>query len=484
MLPLNRVVTDENFLSMWRYKTGLLLLLFEGMLLAWPVTAPASPDPFATERYLAKGTLDRSSDNAVCHADRILKPLVLADVVDMALCNNPQTRAQWASARAQAAQLGASMSSYLPTLDGAVSASTSRTSAAGTSASTNQKSMSVTASYLLYDFGGREASVENAQQLLIAANAARDETLQSIFLSAVQTYYTLLSARASMQAYEVAEVAAEKNLNAAQARSEAGTATLADRLQAQTAMSQAKLNRIRAAGDAAIAQGTLANIMGFDAAHSFELALPVQEAGANTVAEQDSRIEQNIGKLIADARQKRPELLGAEAEIKAAEAQLAASRAAGLPTISVNGSLGQSRTTDTAHSRSIGISLSVPLFTGFKNTYQTKSVQAQLEGKMANRDRIANQIALEVWKAYQALLTSSQALQAANDLLASAEQSEKAISGRYQAGLGNILDVLTAQSALASARQQQVSALYNFKASKFVLAQSIGQLDLTLVQNE
>ena len=86
----------------------------------------------------------------------------------------------------------------------------------------------------------------------------------------------------------------------------------------------------------------------------------------------------------------------------------------------------------------------------------------------------------DVWKAYQTLLTNSQALRAADDLLSSAEQSEKVASGRYQAGLGNILDVLTAQSALANARQQRVTALYNFQASRFALAQAMGQLDLTL----
>ncbi|MDO8413382.1 MAG: TolC family protein [Gallionellaceae bacterium] len=410
-----------------------------------------------------------------------MNPLTLADVVDLTLCNNPQTRAQWASARAQAAQLGVSMSSYLPTFTGQLADSHSRSSSAGTTTSSAQRSASVTASYLLYDFGGRAAGVENAQQLLIAANAARDGVLQGTFLSAVQAYYTLLSVRASVQAYQVAETAAEKSLNAAQARSDAGTATLADRLQARTAWSQAKLNRIRAAGEAANAQGTLANIMGLAAAQPFELVTPTDEA----VAEQDLKIEQNIGKLIADARQKRPELLAAEAQIKAAEAQLAAANASGLPSISLNGALGLSKASDMSNavrSQSIGISLSVPLFTGFKNNYQSRVAQAQLEGKVADRDRIANQIALDVWKAYQALLTNSQALVAANDLLASADQSEKTISGRYQAGLGNILDVLTAQSALASARQQQVSALYDFKASKFVLAQAIGQLDLTMVQ--
>ena len=58
-----------------------------------------------------------------------------------------------------------------------------------------------------------------------------------------------------------------------------------------------------------------------------------------------------------------------------------------------------------------------------------------MEGKVAARDLLANQIALDVWKAYQTLLTNSQALIAANDLVASAEQSERMTLGRYKAGV-------------------------------------------------
>lgn len=465
---------------MWRYYTGLAVALFECVLLAWPSSALGSFDLFATKQYVASGPFAASSDPAMCQKDKIRSQLTLADVVDLALCNNPQTRSLWASSRVQAAQLGSSISAYLPTLSGPISYLNSRTTVGGKTTGASLKNASVSVNYLLYDFGGREADVENSKQLLVAANATRDETLQGVFLTAVQSYYTLLSARASVQSYQIAEVTASKSLDAAQARYQAGTATQADRLQAQTALSQTVLNRIRAEGDAANAQGTLANIMGFDASQPFELA-PVLEPGPDSVA------EQGIGKLIADARQNRPDLAAAEAQIKAAEAQLASSRAAGLPTFTLNGGLSHSEFTDatgiasTTHSNSLGVSVNVPWFSGFRDTYRNRAAQAQLEGKVAERDRLANQIALEVWTAYQALLTNSQALRAADDLVASADQSEKMALGRYKAGVGSILDALTAQSTLASARQQRVAALYNLQANKFALAQAIGQLDLTLV---
>lgn len=430
-------------------------------------------DPFATEDLIKHGPLDQAADVNHCAKEKIHSPLTLADVIDLALCNNPQTRALWASARSQAAQVGVSTAAYLPTLSALGSVSNNKSQTGNQPAvKTLSQTASLSASYLLYDFGGRSATLENAKQLLIAANASRDATLQSSFLSAVQAYYALLSARASVQSFQADELKAQESLAAAQARYQAGVATPVDRLQAQTTLSQAKLNRIRGEGEASNAQGTLATIMGFDASQPYML-----QAVAESTP--DPVIEQDIGKLIAAARQKRPDLAAAESQIKAAEAQLHATRATGRPTITVGAMAGISN--PEVQSSSLGITLNVPLFSGFKTTYQARAAEAQIEGKVAERDRLANQIALDVWKAYQGLLTNSQALRSADDLVTAATESEKMILGRYKAGVGNILDTLSAQSALANARQQRVAALYNFLLSRFALAQAIGQLDLTQI---
>lgn len=446
-------------------------------MFAWPAVA-SGMDPFNTEADITQGRLDIGTDDVRCDREKISKPLALADVVDLALCNNPQTRSLWASSRAQAAQVGVGTAAYLPTLSaqGSVSKNYSTTGNQPQDSYTS-KSASLSASYLLYDFGGRSATLENAKQLLIAVNATRDATLQVNYLNAVQAYYALLSARASVLSYQAAEASAQESLSAAQARYLAGVATPVDKLQAQTTLSQATFNRINAEGNERNAQGALANIMGFDATQPYTLL-------AVTDATPDPVIEQDIGKLIGDARQKRPDLAAAESQIKAAEAQLDATRASGRPSITLGAMTGVASVTDMPNSTnsSVGVTLSVPLFSGFKTTYQTRVAEAQLEGKVAARDLLANQIALDVWRAYQGLLSNSQALRSADDLVAAAEQSEKMVLGRYKAGVGNILDTLTAQSTLANAHQQRVSALYNFLYSRFALAQAIGQLDLTQIE--
>lgn len=125
----------------------------------------------------------------------------------------------------------------------------------------------------------------------------------------------------------------------------------------------------------------------------------------------------------------------------------------------------------------------MPIFSGFSTTYRVRAAEAQVEVKGAQRDRLARQVALDVWRSRQGLTTASQSLKTTAALVASAEQSEKVALGRYKAGLGSILDVLNAQSALAAARQQRIQATLDWQVSRAALAQAVGSLDYSLLQS-
>jgi len=97
--------------------------------------------------------------------------------------------------------------------------------------------LALTLSYLLYDFGARSANLESARQLLAAASATQDSTVQAVFLVAVQAYYQAQATNAALDAAIESERAAKESFAAAEARYKAGSATPADKLQAQTAYS-------------------------------------------------------------------------------------------------------------------------------------------------------------------------------------------------------------------------------------------------------
>jgi len=438
-------------------------------------------DPFGTEALAAPGptgSLGVRSGAPPCPRGAPAAPQSLAELVDRALCANPQTGVAWANARIQAAQVGVARSAYLPSVS--VGAGASRTRSAiggsgvlgGTAVTDTEENADVQLSYLLYDFGARAANLESARALLAAANAAQDSTVQSVMLAAVQAYYQVQAAAAALDAAREAERASATSLAAALARYKAGVATPADRLLAQTAYSQAVLNRITAEGGLRDARGTLASAIGLDANVPVPLAAPVQ-------VQPDTKFEGDVGRMIAEARARRPDLATAEAQLNAARADVDAARAAGMPTVSLGVSSSyQDRVLGPPTSNaSLGVTLNWPLFTGYSHTYQVRSAQAQLAAKAATREQVGLQVALDVWRSYQALITATQALRSTADVVASAAESEKVSLGRYKSGVGTILDLLVAQSALANARQQQVQANFGWSIARATLAQSIGILD-------
>jgi len=399
----------------------------------------------------------------------------VVEVVDRALCNNPTTHEAWANARVQAAQVGVAQAGYLPGVDGQIAASQLRSNGQNG----QRRDASLTLSWLLYDFGARSANLETARQLLNAASSTLDATVQSVFQSALQAFYNTQAARAAVIAARQSETASRASLSAAEVRYQVGSGTPADRLQAQTAWSQATLTRIRAEGVVKIAYGTLANVMGMDAGAPLALAdLPNSAAPPAALASEMNAIDA----LIDEARQRRPDLKAVEARFNAARSTVDAVRAAGRPTLSLGAGPSWLDTDSiNSHGNSIGLTLSLPIFSGFATTYQLRSAQAAAAAVGAQRDSLRLQVALDVWSAYQSLTTATQAMATTIDLLASAEQSERVALGRYQAGVGNILDLLNAQSALASARLQRIQALLDWAVSRAALAKALGALDSSLL---
>jgi len=445
------------------------------LCLALPVRAAGLSDPFSTDAMTpprpSPQAAGRSAD-VPCAREIPAAPLTSIDAVDLALCNNPQTREVWANARAQAAQVGVAQAAWLPNLDGRLGASRLQND----QRYYNSNSAVLTLSWLVFDSGARSATGENARQLLEAAAATQDSTVQSLFLSALQAFYTAQATQAAVVSTTEAERAAREGFNAAESRYQVGVATPADRLLAQTALSQATLNRIKAEGEARNALGVLANAMGFQAGQKLLLTPP-------PAVLPDATFSQAVDALIAEAELRRPDLKAAEAQVKAAQASVDLAQAQGRPTVSVStGPTWAEVERVSVNGGIVGVTVNLPLFTGFDTTYKVRAAEAQVDAREAQRDRLRNQVALDVWRAYQSLTTATQSLKTTLDLVASAEQSERVALGRYKAGVGTVLDLLTAQSALAAARLQRIQAALDWFVYRATLAQAVGALDYTLLQ--
>ncbi|HJT16666.1 MAG TPA: TolC family protein [Thermoanaerobaculia bacterium] len=404
-----------------------------------------------------------------------LGTLTMAKAVDVALQNNPATRVAWFQARQAQAVVGSRASAYYPELDLGATFNKTRQATQGGRTIFNSTTFgpSFTISYLLFDVGGRAATVEEARQLLIAANYTHNQQIQNTILAVEQAYFGYMDAKALVDAQEGTIKERQAELDAAQERHRAGVATINDVLQAQTALSQAQLTYETLQQNLLVFQGTLATTMGLAVTTKFTVGtLPTDVPMQAVTTAVDS--------LIAQAETQRPDFAASRAQITAAEARVREARAEGLPTIGLTAT--GNRTTfrgfasGTANPYSLGIAMRFPLFTGWRTQYDVRAAQAGVDIAREDARSLQEQIDLEVWSSYYGLSTASQRVRTSRDFLSSAQQAADVAQGRYRSGVGSILDVLTAEAALESARAQEIQARTDWFVAVAQLAHDTGSL--------
>jgi outer membrane protein len=405
-------------------------------------------------------------------AERVAQ-LKLTDVIDIALRNNTATSAAWADARAAAASYGAAKGQYYPTI--AVNGNAQALKSNVPVEVTRQfYSATLTVSWLLFDFGGRSGSVGAAREALLAADWTHNATLQSVVLAVEQSYFDYLAAKALLAAQQTTVKEAQTNLDAAEQRHTVGLATIADVLQAKTARSQAQLTLEATEGQLQTTRGALALSMGLPANVPYDIGLP-----SDTTL--PLGITDSIDTLITQAVRERPDLAAARAQVAAAQARVSVARSQALPSLSVGGNTGETyflNSSTSGNSYMASVTLSIPVFSGGAQIYNVQAAAAAADAAAERARGFEQQVIYQVFNAYYALRTTTQQVRTSADLLASATQSEQVALGRYRAGAGSLLDLLTAQAALANARAQAITARFSWSVALAQLARNTGFLGL------
>lgn len=350
-----------------------------------------------------------------CGSGSIGQPLSLQEAIERALCHNPKTREAWASVKVQAAGVGAAQAAYLPTLSASWQGVRDHSSTnvadqpeLSSFQAATQRTHSLSLSWVLYDFGGRGAALDNATALLTAAQANQQAVLQSTFATVTKDYYAAQAASGGLSAARDVEKIAEDGFKAASERVTKGVAPISDQLQAQTAYAQAVVNRVKAHGDWQIALGTLAADMDLDP--QAPIGMPDVGDGVAPLTE----FRESVAQLIEEAKRTHPSVLAAQAQVDAADAKARQVQAQGLPTLSVvakdsrnnqavSPSLGSTYLPATGRDVYLGLQVTVPLFEGFGRMYQVRQARMQSEVQRATVAETKQKVGLDVWSSYHAL---------------------------------------------------------------------------------
>jgi len=124
-----------------------------------------------------------------------------------------------------------------------------------------------------------------------------------------------------------------------------------------------------------------------------------------------------------------------------------------------------------------GASLDFPLFTGGRIEAETAIAGIEIK-KLSQTERdLQNQIALEVKTAVAQIESARVEVEAANLGVTLAREGVTEAQDRFQAGVANNIEVITAQDELARANDNQITALYRYNQSRADLARATGQME-------
>ena len=398
--------------------------------------------------------------------------LDLKQVVDFGLCRNPQTAAAYASYRSSHFTKNAAYASYLPKLD--LHASGGRAHRVHDDWS---YSGSLSASYLIFDFGRRASDFATALATYRAAGFDYDENVQNYIYSVIGAYYELLNANANVESAQMAKTVAQTAKDTADKKFKAGAVAKADVYKAETTLASAELKLERAKNNREITKGNLLTKLSFPADQEIIIADMPSSFGSDAESS-------DINELIEIARKKRPDLLKASANKDAAWHRRNSAFLKNLPSISVNGTVDMHANTvggmfehmSERASGSIGVSISMPIFAGFANMYNARAAVANYDMATENERAVSNNAMMDVFSAYQNYKTAKTVLEQTNSLLKSATENERVTSGMYKVGRATMLDWQQAQSDLVDARNQNNAAKYDLYVKRAAVALAIGDI--------
>jgi outer membrane protein len=402
--------------------------------------------------------------------------LTLEECIAIALEAQPRIQATLSDYAAARYRVNQAFAPLLPQLSGLVSATKSNiptvaTNAAGTNVTTVQTRnfgdsfvAQVQLSQLLFDFGKTLAATDAARKLAEVAVEDVELQRQLISLTVKEAYTNTLFSQRLIRVQEQAVERAELNLRSAKGFFDVGTRPKSDVARAEVDVANARVDLIRA-------RNALRNaIVALNIAMAIDVDSPTQIV--DNLIYTPVTIDRQL--LRADSLRQRPEYRQAKLRSAAAEATERQAFRNFFPDITGSGAYGGAQT-PLNESWSATLSLNWSLFDGGGRIARYNEAKANLEGARARVKSTELDIIQNVEQAEIAVEEAQERIQAAQTLVASAQENFRLAQGRFDAGVGTILELTDAQLALTQAQNTESQALADYRIALARLDRAVGR---------
>lgn len=336
--------------------------------------------------------------------------------------------------------------------------------------------LSVAVDQNIYDGGAREQANAQARHNLAAAELTEENARQAIIETVTQDFYTLLADEDLVTVSQASVDQYQKTVDETQAQINAGTVAKNDIFQAQANLANAQVSLVQAQIAVQTASATLKNAMGVE---TDAAAAPVPLASAGELPPLPAEAQSaSLDEYVKLADNSRPDLLAEEAQVQTNLAALRlAEQEAGID-VSADYQVTYQATNDVGN-RGLDTQLlvtgSYPLFDAGAARGAVRVAKGNLDVARNQLETVRQEVRLDVEVAYnqrEQYLRSAELAQAA--VQAAQVNYNSAVAGRA-VGVGTILDVITAEQTLTQAKDQYVSAIYNYYIADAELQKAIGR---------
>ena len=301
------------------------------------------------------------------------------------------------------------------------------------------------------------------------AEAAFAQAQQDLITRVAQAYFDVLTAQDNLTATQAQKVATTEQLASAKRNFEVGTQTITDTHEAQAAYDLVVAQEFAAINDLDNKRAALQVIIG---------QVPGDLAPLRTGVTISPPSPAAVEPWVSSAESQNYAVVAAQLNVEIAKREIERNRAGHMPTLNLVASAGhQMQTAGTvANVNSVGVSWSVPLFSGFAVTSKVRETIA-LEDKARNdleaTRRAASQNARQAYLGMNSGLAQVKALEAAEVSSKSSLDSNKL---GYQVGVRINIDVLNAQKLLYSTQKDLSKARYDTIMNGLRLKSAAGSL--------
>lgn len=436
------------------------------------------------DAYLAQ------NEAALAHVDYrdIFRDARLQQVIEAALANNRDLRVAAANIEAARAQFRIDRSAAFPKISESASVTeadsgTGRTNSNGSpvvgGARTSYAINTNLSAFEIDLFGRVRALSEASQDKYFATAAGARATRLSLVANVATAWLNYASDKSLLQLAEETAANARRSLALTKARLDGGIAPRTDYTQAQTVLAQAEAN---------IASQTTLVAQDVNALQLLVGAPVAAELLPQSIDDADGTLGELPAGLSSDILLRRPDVVQAEYQLRAANAQVGAARAALFPVISLTAvgglaSNGLSRLfTGNAFNYSVSPQVSYSIFQGGAAKASLRQSQANRDAAVATYEKAIQTAFREVSDALARRGTIDAQLQANRTLVGASEENDRLSQARYQGGIDPYLSSLVAQRTLYSAQQTLVTTRLARATNLVTLYRVLGgdsQLDAT-----